>query len=169
MDNGKAEPLTKQFKLGVVLSITTGRFLAENNFGEVYEILNWMTRDELFTHQLPRASQECKPVLLRRFPKLQEVEQSELWRELCDAADAGAQDAEWFKAWRVRAYAAFGEVFDVERIPLDDHRKINPLEELAGMVDPAKVIVVRPNETGGYDFGTLRKTPRPDGDGDAGQ
>lgn len=58
----------KQFPLGVVLAITTGRLLCD--MGGIYEILNHMTKDDLFTHQLPGASKQCKPVLLAQFPEL---------------------------------------------------------------------------------------------------
>jgi hypothetical protein len=54
---------TQQFTLGEVLSIATTKLLTP--FEGVYRILNWMTDDSLYTHQLPRACDECKPWLLR--------------------------------------------------------------------------------------------------------
>ena len=46
----------REFPLGVVLSITTGKLLCP--IGDVYDILNFLTGDNLFTHQLPRAMRE---------------------------------------------------------------------------------------------------------------
>ncbi len=61
---------TKKFHLGDVLSITTGRLVSSRHIDGVYEILNFMTDDNLFTHQLPRAMGECRPHLLRQFSQL---------------------------------------------------------------------------------------------------
>lgn len=61
---------SKTFPLGTVLSITTGYLLAPNGIGGVYEILNFMTGDNLYTHQLPRVGRECAPYLLKQFPAL---------------------------------------------------------------------------------------------------
>lgn len=60
---------TKRFPLCDVLSISNGRLCGKMD--GVYKILNWMTNDELFTHQLPRAMRECQPFLLLRFHDLQ--------------------------------------------------------------------------------------------------
>ncbi len=66
----------KKFHLGDVLSITTQRLVSPRHMVGVYDILNFMTGDNLFTHQLPRAANECKPYLLEQFPKLAEVDAS---------------------------------------------------------------------------------------------
>lgn len=60
----------KEFSLGDVLSITTGRLLSERHIDGVYDILNWMTGDDLFTHQLPRAGKSCEPWLIEQYPQL---------------------------------------------------------------------------------------------------
>lgn len=52
----------KRFHLGDVLSITTGHLLSPRHMEGVYEILNHMTGDQLFTHQLPRASRGMRTV-----------------------------------------------------------------------------------------------------------
>jgi hypothetical protein len=71
------------FDLGTILSITTDILLTE--IGNVYEILNYMTGDNLYTHQLPRVGQEMKPVLLEQHPELAEINasnvNSENWKE----------------------------------------------------------------------------------------
>lgn len=63
---------TKDFHLGDVLSITTGVLVSFRSMEGIYDILNFMTGDDLFTHQLPRATDECKPHLLEQFPELKE-------------------------------------------------------------------------------------------------
>ena len=71
-------PETKDFHLGDVLTITTGRLLSTRHMEGVYDILNWMSDDELMTHQLPRVSQEAKPFLLSAHPALASVEVPEI-------------------------------------------------------------------------------------------
>lgn len=61
----------KEFDLATILSITTGRLLCP--IDNVYEILNHMTDDNLYTHQLPRAREICGPVLVLRFPFLADI------------------------------------------------------------------------------------------------
>lgn len=123
---------TKTFRLGAVLSVTTGTLLCE--IGDVYAILNHMTGDNLFTHQLPRAMRECRPFLLRQFPSLPHA----------SPEDVGPENwARWLHA-RIQEH---GDSFDVAPIPPQQHDRIDPLTELAGMVGPDRVaVVVAPNK-----------------------
>lgn len=52
---------TKTFHIGDILSVTTSRLVSPSHIDGVYSILNWMTCDNLYTHQLPRAADECAP------------------------------------------------------------------------------------------------------------
>jgi hypothetical protein len=61
---------TKRFPIAVVLSATTGHLLC--NMDDVYAILNHVTGDNLFTHQLPRAFDYGKPLLVARDARLGE-------------------------------------------------------------------------------------------------
>jgi len=47
------------FGLGCVLSVTTGRVLSRQGMSGIYELLDFMTTDSLYSHQLWRARQEC--------------------------------------------------------------------------------------------------------------
>lgn len=60
--------MKKRFHVSDLLSITTGRLVSTRHMDGVYEILNHITGDNLFTHQLPRAAKECDPVLASAFP-----------------------------------------------------------------------------------------------------
>jgi len=116
----------KKFSLGQILSITTGKLMCD--IGKVYEILNYLTNDNLFTHQLPRASKECQPWLLHRLSWLKEIDLSnvnrENWEEILSELEL-----------------KYGKQFELEPIPRDDHDYKNPLDELESMVGK-KVIVV---------------------------
>lgn len=136
---------TKKFELGDVLTIVTGRLVASRKIDAVYEILNWMTNDNLFTHQLPRASRECEPWLIRWFPELKDAKSDENSTKLDEVLDANRDDPSVAcDAWVEHLKATLGlqQYYDVPRIPRDDHDVKNPITELTDMVGPEKVIVV---------------------------
>ena len=119
----------KSFPLGDILSVTTGCLLSPRHIEGVYDILNYMTRDNLFTHQLGRASNECKPWLLRQHPQLADVTGDDITTDN-------------FRDWLAKAVARFGDELPVEPIPRDDHEVKNPIKELVDMVGADRVIVV---------------------------
>ena len=107
----------KLFHLGDILTITTGRLVSKRHMDGVYDILNFMTRDNLFTHQLGRASNECKPVLLAQHPQLAAVTGDDVTPEN-------------FKEWIEARCAEFGEELMVQQLPEHAHEVINPMSEL---------------------------------------
>lgn len=111
------------FSLGQVLTITTGKMLCRQGVGGIYEILNYMTNDNLFTHQLPRAINECAPYLLKQFPQLAGVDASPVKDEVS------------LERWLADVMARFGETLEVEPIPQDDHTYRDPVEELREMTN----------------------------------
>ena len=122
---------TKEFHLGDVLSITTGRLVSPRHMDGIYDILNFLTGDNLFTHQLPRASDECKPYLLEQFPQLNEV-------------DASGVNGKNHEQWLTEQVAKYGEKFTVKPLPTGAHEAKNPIEEAVEMMgSPDKVIVVQ--------------------------
>lgn len=52
---------TKSFPTGAVLSVLTGRLVSENHMTGIYEVLNWITGENVYTHQIPRISHEAVP------------------------------------------------------------------------------------------------------------
>ncbi len=126
--------MTRKFDLGDVLSITTGRLVSKRGMDGLYDILNYMTGDNLYTHQLPRASDECQPWLLRQHPQLTKVIVLK-WKDEADV---------W--QWLTAQEALFGSQLVVEPIPADDHAQKDPIEELEEVAGKGKVIVIRPKE-----------------------
>lgn len=118
----------KTFSLGAVLSVTTERLMAD--IGELYAILNYMTGDNLYTHQLPRVSRECRPFLLAQYPALADI----------DLSDVTCEN------WLVRLtelWAIHGKTLDVAPLPEHAHESIDPISELAEIVHPDKIIAVQ--------------------------
>jgi hypothetical protein len=63
----------QDFHLGDILSITTGRLVSLRHMSGVYGILNFMTQDDLYTHQLIIAGPIMKDPIFEQHPWLQEV------------------------------------------------------------------------------------------------
>lgn len=120
---------TREFDLGDILSVTTGRLLA--SMDNVHKILDFMAGDKLFTHQLPRAAEECKGPLLAQHPDLASIVVPE---------DLSGEEA--CLAWLDKQTVRFGKTRPV--LPLDtaDHTRIHPITEFRMMNPDAQVIAV---------------------------
>lgn len=60
-----------KFPTLTIVSILTGKQLGR--IDDVYKILDFMTADAVFTHQIPRAMRTCRPELQRQFPDLAQI------------------------------------------------------------------------------------------------
>ena len=106
---------TADFHIGDVLSITTGRLVSLRGMDGIYAVLNFMTRGNLFTHQLPRAMDEMMPVILDQHPELADV-------------DASGMCAENHLEWLGIQVKRFGPSVTLTAAP-DDHLVIAPSDE----------------------------------------
>jgi hypothetical protein len=122
---------TKDFHIGDILSITDGRLVSPRHIEGVYDILGWMTGENLFTHQLPRVAREAAPALLAMHPQLSSVSRD-------DAVDGTNMDE-----WLADKVARFGEFLPVPKLGADQHERIDAMSELVGMVHPDKIIPVQ--------------------------
>ncbi len=126
---------TRDFHPGTVLSVTTGRLLSPDGIGGLYEILNWMTGDNLFTHQLIRASQECQEPLLAQHPALRDV----------TIPDDPGPDG--WDAFIEGLAVTYGSTLAVAPLDPKDHTVVDPIAELKMMrpdIDP--IVVVSPRD-----------------------
>lgn len=126
--NREYDVKTVEFHLGDILSITTGRLVSLSHMGGIYALLNHMTGDNLMTHQLPRASRECRPALLAQFPDLAAIEAP----EFTDEAHV------WW--WLAEQVEDHGETREVAPLPAGDHTRIDPLTELR-MIRPDMPVI----------------------------
>lgn len=118
---------TREFTTAELLTVIDGKMMCP--IGRIYEILNWVTRDNLMTHQLPRASREAEPFLRETFPSLAAI-----------TVPAGLNSQE-----KVETYVAslnLPESWPVPRMPSSDHARIDPILELQHMVGADKVITI---------------------------
>lgn len=121
----------QKFHIGIILSITNDSLMSPTQppIKGVYEILNYMTGDSVYTHQIPRVVMECRPALLAQHPELA------TWVDdvTCENVLARMADAE----------KQFGTELVVEPLGVHDHERIDPLSEMVEKIHPDKIIVVQ--------------------------
>lgn len=123
------------FALGDVLSITTGRLVSRDHMDGIYRILNHMTNDNLYTHQLPRAMDECQGPLLSQHPQLAGISTPEL------------STADEVIAWLDVQEAIYGTELPVAPLAPNQHAVVDPLEEACDLVGAGKVYVATQRNT----------------------
>jgi hypothetical protein len=137
---------TKRFHISDILSVTTGRLLSTRRMDGVYEILNHMTGDDLFTHQLPRAMRECEPFLRRQFPVLDSPQLASAICTLEENLEHGEPDkaiACWLLTLKRGGFGVdVPEFLDVEPAPSHAHVAQDPIAELAEMANGKPVAVI---------------------------
>lgn len=121
---------TRLYALADALTMTTGRLLSPRGIEAVYDLANYMTGDNLMTHQLPRAADTCGSALLAQHPQLKDVAPP----ENIDPAD--------LMTWLADTERQHGTELPVAPLPPGTWEHRNPIEELCDMVGPEKVYVV---------------------------
>lgn len=121
---------TKAFATEDVLGTITGVLLGD--IGRIYEVLNWMTGESVYTHQLPRIGREAQPVVLAAHPELQSA---------LDERDQ-VNPSNW-EEWRDRWIERFGKTIDVPKFAADEHERKGPITELSEMIPPEKIVAVK--------------------------
>lgn len=131
-------PEPRAFHIGDILSITTGKLLSPDHMGGIYDILNFMTGESCYTHQLGAASDECKPELLRQHPQLAEI-------------DASKVTAENWRQWLDEVQEKYGEHLPVKPLAEREPKYDTPIADLIEKVgDPTKIHVLDlSDESGG--------------------
>lgn len=122
---------TEDFPTEDVLSTITGHLMGK--IDGVYLVLNWMTGESVYTHQLPRISREAQPVILKLHPQL-----ADAIREAEQVTPTNWQE------WRDKWIARYGTTLAVPKLDENTHERIDPLSELAEMVPPGRIVVVSP-------------------------
>lgn len=118
----------RSFHIGDVLSAYTGILLSPTGMDGIYSILNFLHRDNLFTHQLPRASRDARGHLEKSLPWITGLDCKEVttdnWKE------------------RLKTYEGrYGTTHLLTPIPHAEELHRDPIAEAEEMV-PGKVIVV---------------------------
>jgi len=121
MENTGIEKNFKEFDLGAILNITTSRLFT--NMDDVYEVLNYLTGDSLFTHQLPRVMETAKPYVLSLYPQLEGV-----------GVDVVINSFEEAKAFIDEQKKIYGD-----KLPLTPMSKIDDYSHIASMEESIQI------------------------------
>ena len=60
----------KLFHISDVLTLTTTKLVSSRHMDGVYDILQFLTGRDVYTHQVPGAMKACEPYLRSQFPSL---------------------------------------------------------------------------------------------------
>jgi hypothetical protein len=131
-----------EFHIGDILSITDGRLISLDHIDGVYKILNYMTGESLMTHQLPRASKACRPILLKQFPKLASDDIKEKIDYLVKLLRYNQKEGTSKKDMKLllvgyfgsKIIPKYGEFLDVSQIKRGDYERKNPIAEIVEMM-----------------------------------
>jgi hypothetical protein len=66
------------FHLSDLLSVATGDMLSTRGIAGIYDILNYMTDSDIYTHQIPQFLEKCAPDVIRQYPFLKEIDVSHI-------------------------------------------------------------------------------------------
>ncbi len=110
----------KSFDLGSVLTVTTGRLFTEME--KVYDILNYLSNDSIYTHQIPRVMEAAQPYVLTQYPQLEGVGKDVVINSWKDA-----------KAFLDSQKEVFGDSFALSPMPKEMCEHIDSIEEAIEM------------------------------------
>jgi hypothetical protein len=115
----------REFHLGDILSVTTGRLVSPRHIDGVYDILNYMTGENLYTHQLPRATEACAGPLLAQHPDLADARIPE---------GGFGDDKANVEAWLADQVRRFGETRSIAPLSAGEYVSKNAYVELQEMM-----------------------------------
>ena len=120
---------TREFHIGDVLSITSGFLVSPRGMEGVTEILDYVTGDHLFTHQLPRAARESEAWLLEQHPYLKNI-------------DCSGMDADSIPLFLEGIVAQHGKMLRIRPLPDGKHEVRDAYQELVEMKGKENVLVI---------------------------
>lgn len=114
-----------KFTTGEIISAGLGKLCCPME--RVYNIMNFLTGDNLYTHQLPRAFHACEAWVKEQHPWLLKLD------------EAGC-NPKTFKNWLAAAELAYGMEHELEPLPPGKWQPCDPVSELIQLTeDKSKV------------------------------
>lgn len=119
---------TQTFHLGDLLSVTTHVLVSPSHMDGVYRVIDFVTGQAHFTHQLPRATEVVGPWLIEQLPFLADIKPPEF--------DGEAEVWTWLAA-QVEQH---GEQHAVPTMPFGAYIGREPMAELEEMVGADRIV-----------------------------
>lgn len=109
----------RKFATADIVSAATG-IMCSRSMDDIYQIMNYLTGDNLFTHQLPRALRVCKEHVKKQCP----------W---VDTLDPTAITVDNYEQWRRAADLKVGAEHELQPLPPGVWESKDPIQELKDM------------------------------------
>jgi 2-keto-3-deoxy-6-phosphogluconate aldolase len=110
--------MKKEFHLGDVLSVITGRAISPTHMEGIMTITDYLMRREVSIIELPETSNKCRQALLEQFPQFTSINSDEITLE------------NW-ESWLDEKVKVYGETLMVEPIKVDKAQQ----EKIEKMID----------------------------------
>lgn len=110
---------TREFHIGDILSMLSGRLVAPTGMQGIYGLAQHMTGGPVWTHQLPRVMDEAVDHLREQHPDLAAVD-----------VPKGLNSEAAVLAWLVTVTDEHGTTRHVRPLAPVDHTDIDPIQEL---------------------------------------
>ena len=124
-----------KFTTGEIISAGLGKLACD--LEGVYKIMNFLTGDNLFTHQLPRAFHSCEAWVIEQHPWLREL-------------DTSALNPQTWRVWLADAETRFGKMHELLPLPEGQWHSVDPIREAVELMeDKTKVIPIVISAEGG--------------------
>ncbi len=129
----------KMFHISDVLSIGTERLVSTRHMDGVYDVLNYMTQDDLTTLALLRASDKCLPYILKLYPWMGELDLN-----IFDMPDdwTKEQREDVISKWLEDLIVQYGEELVLYPVASEDWVSIDPVAEAINLIGEDKVVVI---------------------------
>ena len=112
----------RRFDLGIIISVISGRVFTE--IENMYDILDYLTGDSIYTHQIPRVMDQVRPYILSIYPGLEGI-----------GSDAIVTCKEEALAYIDEKKKIFGDSLPLKPITKESgYSHVDPLEELSEMI-----------------------------------
>lgn len=127
---------TKEFTLGDLFTVTSGKLVGPGGIDGLYETLSFLTGDQIYTHQLTAAGDAVTEPLLQQLPFLGEIE-FDLTFGRSESNDARLARV---TAWLDIQNHKYGEFHTVHAVP-EAWGEHDPMEDLFVMMGGSRVEV----------------------------
>ena len=135
---------TRLFHIADILSVTHGYLISTRHMDGVYDVLNYVTGQNLMTHQLLRAADEARAAILAQMPPFPQALERIILKGLINTYKQNHPE-NWLELLIAHLEDTYGQMFPLH--PVDTYRADCPIEEARDMVsDPSKVIEVKSDD-----------------------
>ncbi len=140
----------RMFHVGQVMSVVYMTILNPEELDGIVEVLNFMTKDNIHRHQIPRALTECMPHLLVQFPVLGSPRVNyavDEFKEMLKTPNGQSRPRSLVIGWLSKLTSGqYGvkvdEFLEVEALPEHVHEFIDPHSELAQKIHSNRIITL---------------------------